>query len=451
MVGLSNRLSRWTLAMFACALINFLLAQALIVAGIAWPVGALTGGATLAAVHLVTIGWLSVLILGALFQFVPVITTRPLLDQRLSGTALVLIEAGLVGMVAGFFTLGVWGTASAVCLTVGGSAVAVGAIFAIVNLVSPLLHTHPLPLPGRFVRAGLFFLVVTMFLGLVFALTLSVPALCPPPLVRLIDGVGYHALAGIGGWLTLTAMGVSYKLLPMFMLAPEARGRWGETTFKMGVAGFGIAVGAGLLGLWLPGPAVRFGGRVGWLFIGMSITVYLVDLVRLYRARRRPQIEIHNRAAAGAFISLALALVATVLFVVAGQPARDVPPIILLILFGWLSGLGLTQLYKVIPFLSWLTRFGPVVGRGKIPRVQDMVRESRAAPWFWLYFGGVALSVVGATTEASVVVRTGVALSMVATSGLCVEYWRAWRGTYALPTPMVPSSTSAILKEELKP
>lgn len=89
--------------MFACALVNFLFAQALIVAGVTWPAGALTGGATLAAVHLVTIGWLTVLILGALFQFVPVITARPLLDQRLSGAALVLIEIGLASMVAGFY------------------------------------------------------------------------------------------------------------------------------------------------------------------------------------------------------------------------------------------------------------------------------------------------------------------------------------------------------------
>ena len=77
------------------------------------------------------------------------------------------------------------------------------------------------------VLTGLAFLLVTVLLGLSFALALTVPALAPD-LAPLLAGVGDHALAGLGGWFTLAAMGVSYKLLPMFMLAQEERGIVGD-------------------------------------------------------------------------------------------------------------------------------------------------------------------------------------------------------------------------------
>ncbi|MHB1514544.1 MAG: hypothetical protein ACYCVY_02345 [Acidiferrobacteraceae bacterium] len=450
MAPLTERLSRWTLIMFACALANFLLGQALIVLGFTWPSAALTGGATLAAVHLVTIGWLTLLMLGALSQFVPVITSRALLDQRLSAAALVLIEVGLVGMVTGFVTRDMARAPCAWCLVVGGLSVFAGVVLALVNLATPLLRTRPLPLPGRFVRAGFIFLIITMSLGLLFAFTFRASASSHGPLLHLASGVGYHAIAGVGGWLTLTAMGVSYKLLSMFMLAPEERGVLGEVVLWLGITGFGLTVAAGLLDLVWQGSVMILAERAGWLLIGASISAYLADLVRLYRARKRRRIELHNRAAAGAFISLAAALVTAAILVISGRAARVAPPLVVLALLGWLGGLGLTQLYKVIPFLSWLTRFGKLIGRGWVPRVQDLVCEPCAALWFFLYFAGVWLTVVGAAIETPLPMRGGAALSTLATLGLSREYWRAWRGTYVRFPPAVSSHAPTIQREDLR-
>ena len=84
----SDRLSRWTPAMFACALVNLALGLLLSVLGLAWPSASAAAPAaapaSLAMVHLLTIGWLTLLMFGALFQFVPVITSRKLPSQTLT-------------------------------------------------------------------------------------------------------------------------------------------------------------------------------------------------------------------------------------------------------------------------------------------------------------------------------------------------------------------------------
>jgi hypothetical protein len=101
------------------------------------------------------------------------------------------------------------------------------------------------------------------------------------------------------------------------------------------------------------------------------------------------------------------------------------------VLFGWLGGLGLTQLYKVVPFLTWLGRFGSRLGRGPVPRVQDLVDERRAAPWFSIYFVAVVAGAIAGFAGVELAWRGALAVSSLATLVLAREYWRAWRGVYA--------------------
>ena len=429
MATLSNRVSRWTLLLFACALVNFLAAQGLILVGMTWPARAVSAPGTLAAVHLLVIGWLLLLMLGALFQFVPVITSRPLASQRLALWALIGIEAGLGGMICGFFGIAV-SPVLAMALPAGATAVLLGVLAASWNMGVPLLRARPLRLPGRMVLTGLVFLFVTVMLGLSFALAFTVPALAPY-LAPLLNAFGDHALAGLGGWFTLTAMGVSYKLLPMFMLAPEDRGIPGDCVHILGTLGFALAVAAGVAQVWVAAGFLRIAQSTGYGAITIAVAIYLWDIHRIYRTRRRRVIEVHNRAAVGAFGLLALGAALAISSLGTGRPEAGAPVSVFLIVFGWLGGLGLTQLYKIIPFLTWLGRYGSRLGRASVPRVQDLVRERRGGPWFVLYFAAILLGGGFALSGSALGFRSCIALVALATVGLVTEYWRAWRGHYA--------------------
>ncbi|MGH8301051.1 MAG: hypothetical protein ACRET5_06235, partial [Steroidobacteraceae bacterium] len=431
---MSNRLSRWTPLFFACALANLLAAEGLILAGLSWPLQAISTPGTLVAVHLLTIGWLLLLMLGALFQFVPVITSKPLVSQRLALVTLVAVQGGLIGMICGFLGLGGESSIHAAALPAGGAMVLVGVLIASWNIGVPLVRARPMELPGRMVLTALVFLLVTVMLGLTFALALTVPALASV-LAPLLAGIADHALAGLGGWFTLAAMGVSYKLLPMFMLAPEERGVAGDCVHVLGTAGFGLAVAAGLAAIWLPAELLRVGERIGYGAIASAVAIYLWDVLRMYRTRKRAVIEAHNRAAVGAFVFLGIATALSVGFLGSGTLAARGPVIVFLILFGWLGGLGLTQLYKIVPFLTWLGRYGSSLGRGAVPRVQDLVKDSRSYPWFASYFLGVLIAALSVLIGRPQAFRPCFALMTAATLGLAIEYWRAWRGSYVQPTP----------------
>ena len=436
----SDRLSRWTPAMFAAALFNFGCGLSLAVLGLAWPAAPATAPVSLAMVHLLTIGWLTLLMFGALFQFVPVITSRKLPSQALPLATLVGIESGLALMVGGFGALGRW-PGVGLLLPVGGGLVIVALVVGAATLLVPLLAKRPVPLSARFVLAGLGFLLFTILLGLGFALALTAPAAGPALAPLLAGGVAWHALAGLGGWFTLTAIGVSYELLPMFMLAPHERGALGAAVLWVGVGSLGVALAAGLATIVWPGgwsAALEQAGRLGLV---LALGLYLADVVRLYRSRRRRQIELHNRAAIGAFVALGLAALFAVVAVATDRLAALAPSLVLLVLLGWLSGLGLTQLYKIVAFLSWLSRYGGRLGRGPVPRVQDLVNEPRSVGFFVLYFASVAVAAGAAAFGLADVVRAALACVLLAVLLLAREYVRAWRAVYARTAPAaVPRS-----------
>ena len=444
----SDRLSRWTPVMFACALVNLGLGLLLAVLGLGWPAVPASAPVSLAMVHLLTIGWLTLLMFGALFQFVPVITGRTLPSQTLPLLTLIGIECGLALMVGGFCALG-RSTAAGLMLPVGGSLVIAALVVGAATLLVPLAAKRPAPLSARFVIAGLGFLLLTILLGLSLALALTVPATGPALAPLLAEGVAYHALAGIGGWFTLTAIGVSYELLPMFMLASHARGRLGAAVLWVGVGGFLAALAAGLAAIVWPAGWIAALEQAGRGAIGLALGLYLADVVRLYRGRRRRQIELHNRAAIGAFVALGLAVLLAVGAAVTDRLADLAPSLVLLVLLGWLSGLGLTQLYKVAAFLAWLSRYGGRLGRGPVPRVQDLVNEPGAVGFFVLYFASIAIAAGAAMFGLSDVIRLALACALLAVLLLGREYARAWGAFYVRPTrDAAPQSPPSLIRKE---
>jgi len=424
MTGVS--LSRWTMSYFAVALVCLLAAEILMVLGYGFPGAPLEASATLVLVHLIALGWLTLLLCGALFQFVPVLVAKPLHDNGLPLPTLCCLVGGLALLLGGFLELDGTLAIDWPLLPAGGTLLALGFLLVLYNLGRTLWAGRPLPLPARFVTAGLVSVAVAAGFGLTFTYVLGGVTLASPLLAVTAAGLPLHVVAGLGGWLTFTAMGVSYRLLAMFMLAPEQERPTSTAALCGGVVVLLLAIVGGAIAVLLdrdPAPVLA----IAALLAVPVLALYGYDVVGLYRRRKRRKLETNSLMAAPALASLGLAALLVVVLLAFGELPRFAGAVVYLLAFGWLSGLGLAQLYKIVAFVTWLECYGPVLGRTPTPRVQDLVVEQRARKWFYLYFGAVWLSTIALLVDQPPMFRGLAVPVLVATVGLSIEFARARR------------------------
>ena len=437
MIG--GSLFRWTMAWFAAALAWLLVALGLMLAGIGYPAADIASPDTLVLVHAVTIGWLSLAMCGALFQFVPVLVAKPLFAEQWALPALGLLTSGLVCLLAGFLALGGRLPPALWLLPVGAVLLVSGFTLVVVDLglTAWLRPTGP----ASFVLVGLASLCATTAFGSIFAFALAGWGGAIGEAV-LASGVPLHAIAGLGGWLTLTAMGVSYRLLSMFMLSPDVNERQSRITLATGALAIAVTVAGGVLAIGLAsgmGVVLLLAGVLGLV----SAALYGRDIAGIFKNRKRRQLELNMRIATLSFASLAGVAVLGVALIAVDALAAQVGAFTFLAVFGWLSGLVLAKLYKIVAFLTWLETYGPVMGRTPTPRVQDLVAEGRAMKWFLIYYVAVWAGTLTLLAGVPGAFRLAVAAMTLGVAGIIREIVRIRRLADVASPLRLPSGATA--------
>lgn len=416
-------LSRWTMSYFIAALVSLMCAQALMALGYGFPAVSVSAPETLVVVHLVAIGWLSLMTCGALFQFVPVLVARPIHSNSLPLPALILLLAGLAALLVGFLQLAGQVRPEPLLFPTAAALLSLGFALVLWNLGRTLWAARPLPLSARFVTVGLFSVAATVIFGAIFALVLGGTVTAPHLLDVAALGLPIHIVAGLGGWLTFTAIGVSYRLLAMFMLAPDLNGVSVRGVFYFGTAALAVVVVGGAVAI-CNGASLEVVLALGAALGAGALALYGSDMAYLYRARRRRRIELNSRMAAIALANLAAGALLTAIFFAAGELEEHVAVLVFLASFGWLSAFGLSQLYKIVAFVTWLESYGPVLGKVTTPRVQDLVVEARAFKWFFVYFAAVWTASACLFLDLPTVFRVAAAAMLAATAGIVVQLAR---------------------------
>jgi hypothetical protein len=334
----------------------------------------------LALVHLVTLGWLTMTIMGASFQLVPVIVVTPLRTTRFIRYQYPAYVSGVVLLLSGFWWMQPW------LLATGGTVIVLAITHYVVILAVTFRQATRRPLTVRFLVASLVYLCLVVSLGLTAALDFQFGFL-GAAFDRLLLT---HITLGVVGWLSTTLIGVSYTLVRLFALAHTHADRLGKVIFVLLNLSI-VLLALGFILSWQP--IILVGGGI----LVATAWSFAYDYWRMLRVRHRKLLDVtqhHSSAAVVSFAGVVPGGVATVLFGW-GQP-RVLVALALFALVGWVGQSTIGYLYKIVPFLIWHERYGPLVGREHVPLMREMISQRWAAVSWWLINIGLLGAVLSA-------------------------------------------------------
>jgi cbb3-type cytochrome oxidase subunit 1 len=381
----------------------------------------------ISATHLLVLGWICSIVMGAMYQLVPVALETKLYSERLAKGHFFCHAAGVAGMVWMFKA---WNMKQ-----VGhyGSLLALGVGLFVYNIVRTLMKAPKWTVVASAITAALAWFSLAVTAGLCVAAGKCLgDALDGEAALgwfgRMMQTIGtvvvrfdpistMHAHAHLGGlgFFTMLIVGVSYKLIPMFTLS-EIQNRHR--------AGLSVA----LLNIGLAGSFFTILLRSAWklgftLMIVAALALYGVELAAILRARKR---RVLDWGLKGFLTAIALLVPLSALAIVLSWPGVALNEFTgrLENLYGFLALAGFVtlaligMLYKIIPFLVWFGTYSKKVGLAKVPMLADLYSERLQVAGYFSYLAGIVAISAGILGANEIFIRAGGGLFAVSVCAL---------------------------------
>lgn len=336
----------------------------------------------LAITHTFTLGWISLTIMGVLYQFVPALTKRPIAWARAAPYQVGLFAFGALGMVSHFWIGHVAG------MEWSAGVVWISVALLLCLLLPPLLQAPQVDATVIGVVCGLLCFFGTATLGLLYAIDKVHPFLGG----SVLSNIAGHAHLGLLGWVTLTICAVSYRLVAAFVL-PEVLL---PAPARRQIVVLACLVPALVIALLLRSEM----SRLVAVAVMVTLAWYGALIMRMIRTRRMPiDWSIMHVVAALAHLAGAVAGALTLLFAV--DP-------------GTVLGNRVVLAYGMLALVGWVSNFiigvasrllAGLAGKGAQPLLTD---AARAAVFGLLNVGLVAA--VAAVLAGQAAVLRGAAL-----------------------------------------
>jgi hypothetical protein len=339
----------------------------------------------IAMTHLLTLGFITMVMVGALQQLLPVLAGVQLSNPlRLSRVIYFGLATGTLVLCAGFLLM------LPVLIGAGASLLGVSFLWLIARLLLAIVQSEASTQVTRGMKLALFSFLVTLLLGLYLAAGYTLPQVS---MQRTLTSL--HIGWGLFGWVGILVFTISYQVVPMFQVTPKYPDlmiRW------LAVAIFSSLVLISFTRVTAPLP-----GGTGDLLVlafesvmAAGFALYALMTIRLQQQRRRRVADVTMDYWRFGLTCLLLALVTIAL---ADGAKVSFPGIDLMIgtlmIVGFTMSLITGMLYKIIPFLVWLHLTNTIDistrWQQKIPNMKKIVPDRHARFQFRLHLVAVGL------------------------------------------------------------
>ena len=325
----------------------------------------------LAMTHIATLGWITMVIFGAMFQLVPVVLEVKLFSTVLAEIQFWIFCVGIIGLVTGFwnFDIGMHLTASSILLNTA-------ILIFSVNIIVTMTKVKKWNITGFYLAASIFYLIVTGAAGLLLSINLGFPFIS----INHLQYLNLHAHVAFIGWVSMVIMGVSFKIIPMFTLAHGYSEKSGKIAFwliNIGLLGISTVMHYENLNIYF---------YLSALFIAAGIFFFLFQMYVIFKSRMRKNADIGIRFSKFGYTLLGITTLFGILITFTNISNEMNVTLIYgyLIIFGYISMLTVGQMYKIMPFLVWYHKYSSKAGLEKVPMLKDMFNDKLASTGFYL-------------------------------------------------------------------
>ncbi len=386
----------------------------------------------IALVHLVTLGWISLSILGALYIVGPLALRMPMPARRIDYAIWALVVIGLIGMATHFWIE-----------EYGGMAWSAGTAAAGFTLMA-------LRMIGR-LRAAPVAWPVKLHIGLAFAnilgaatmgILLALDKIHPFLGGYVLTNVFAHAHLAVIGWASMIVVGIGYRLLPMMLPSAMPDG-WSTalSAILLETGAIGLFVSLLRRSRWTP----VFGGLVIAGFAAFAAhVVWMLRHPRPTPARRpRPDYGVWHVAAA--LVYLGLTCVTGMVLAIAPLADWTLRVAIaygVFALLGFLAQMIVGVQARILPMFAWYHAFAATGFAGPVPPPDALPSRALQEAVFWLWLLGVPSVAGGFALDAVPFLAAGAWLLLAATVLSAVDALLILRPAWRRRPPASPTAGS---------
>lgn len=338
--------------------------------------------------HIALVGFVSTVIVGAMYQIVPTLLGNDLYSKKLAENQFWLMVIGTLGVFIGFFSnkmdlVFIFGS----ILTIS---VLLFAYIMIMTILKRKSATTGLPvsvsssqqtivLSTKFFIFAIIYFLITVFFGLFNATGKSYNYFENP--------ISAHSHIALSGFVSSTIMGALYQMFPMLSLKEFKDEKLGNVQFYL----INIAV-IGLFFSFLYNLKTYI--FVFGLLYAVSVLLFAFLMFKTVFIGKKPAIDISVKYFIVGIIYFMIAVIFGILISIGfgefyGNQYNWILAHTHIALFGFVSLIIVGSMYHLLPMLIWMEKYSDKLGVEEVPAIKDLFSEKLADILFFTFNIGI--------------------------------------------------------------